>query len=102
MKLPVSLVAFLALASAMPAGCGGAQAGKAEFSEVCLEKMGGSQTKCACYVDSLAATLSPDEFSKAAKAVVDNRRFVGLVPEELNRDRVIESATTTAAKTCFG
>ena len=101
MKLPVSLVALLALASAMPAGCG-AQAGKAEFSEVCLEKMGGSQAKCACYVDSLSAALSPDEFSKAAQAVVDNRRFVGLVPEELNRDRVIESATTTAAKTCFG
>ena len=64
--------------------------------------MGVTLAKCACYVDSLSAALSPDEFNKTAQAVVDNRRFVGLVPEELNRDRVIESATTTAAKTCFG
>src|SRR5262249_37261406 len=102
MKFPVSIVAFLVLAPAVPAGCGAAQASKAQFSEVCLEKMGGSQAKCACYVDSLSASLSPDQFNKTAQAVIDNRRFVGLLPEELNRDGTIESATTTAAKTCFG
>ena len=101
MKRLVSGVASLALVMAMAAACSAAKAGKAEFSEVCMQKMGGSQAKCSCYVDSVMAGLEPDQFSKAAQAVFDNRQDVGMVPEALQRDTVISTALNTAAKACF-
>lgn len=100
MKHPVSLVACLVLASAMAAACS-AQAGEAEFSQVCMEKMGGSQAKCACYVKSVLAELTPDKFNKFAQGVVDNRRFAGLMTEALENDQAISAAASNATKTCF-
>ena len=66
MKHPVSLVASLGLTAVLVGACGGTTAGKVELTEVCLDRMGGSQTKCSCYVDAIEKELSPDLFARVA------------------------------------
>src|SRR5262249_29497129 len=48
-KRSVSLVASLVLAVAV-SGCGAVKATKAEFTQVCLKRLGNAQAKCSCYV----------------------------------------------------
>ena len=67
MKRPVSLLASLALALGV-AGCSAAAAGKTEVAGVCSSKMG-SETKCACFADTLEKSLTPEEFGQVATAM---------------------------------
>jgi hypothetical protein len=100
MKRPVSLVASLALA-AVAGACGAAEAGRAEFTEICLDRMGGAQEKCSCYVASIEKELSPENFARVAQAAYDNRRFNGMLPAQVSTDPAIGSAVQTATMSCF-
>jgi hypothetical protein len=98
----VSLAASLVLACALPAACDASRPGKTEFVEVCVQKMGGAaQERCTCYVDSILAEVSPDQFFATAEAVVDNRRFTGLIPEQVRRDPAVNTAIATATNSCL-
>jgi len=100
MKRPVSLVASLVLAVSASA-CGAAEAGRAEFTEVCLDRMGGAQEKCSCYVASIEKELSPEDFARVAKAVHENRRFTGMLPAHVSSDPAISPVVQTATMSCF-
>ena len=92
MKRPVSLVASLGLAVVMASACSGAKAGKTELSEVCLDRMGGAEANCSCYVQALEEGLSPELFQRVAQGAYDNRRYSGMVPVALSSDPAIGSA----------
>ena len=105
MKRAVSLVAFFLvgvapLASGL-AGCGGVKAGKTEFADICLDRMGGKKERCICYVDTLEKELPPDVFASIAQGAYDNRRMNGMLPENLMSQEVIGSALADATKACF-
>lgn len=102
MKRPVSLVASLGMGMALASACGAAQAGKTQLTEVCLDRMGGSQANCSCYVEAIEKELSPELFQRVAQGAYDNRRYSGMVPAEVSRDPAIGSALQTATTTCFG
>jgi hypothetical protein len=100
MTIRVSFFASFGLAALAVAACG-AQPGKEEFVEVCMQKMGGVQDRCTCYVDSVMAAVTPDQFTETARAVVDNRRFSGFIPEAARRDSAVDSAIATATASCL-
>ena len=100
MERRVSLVTPLALALVAGA-CGAAEAGRAEFIEICLDRTGGAQEKCSCYVASIENELSPENFARVAQAAHDNRRFNGMLPAEISSDPAIGSAVQTATMSCF-
>ncbi len=102
MKHHVSLVASLGVALIVASACGAAKAGKTELTEVCLDRMGGSQANCSCYVEAIERELSPELFQRVAQGAYDNRRYSGIVPAEVSRDPAIGSALQTATTTCFG
>jgi hypothetical protein len=102
MKRPVSLVVSLGMAVAVASACGAAKAGKTQLTEVCLDRMGGSQTNCSCYVEAIEKELSPELFQRVAQGAYDNRRYSGMVPAEVSNDPAIGSALQTATSTCFG
>jgi hypothetical protein len=101
MKRPVSVVASLGLAVVVASACA-AQAGKAELTQVCLDRMGGSQANCSCYVEAIERELSPELFQRVAQGAYDNRRYSGMVPVALSREPAIGSALQTATTACFG
>lgn len=72
----VSAVASLVAVTAFLGGCGQA-AGKAELTEVCLDKFGGKTEMCNCFVNNLEASLNEAQFAELSQAVYDNRRFSG-------------------------
>jgi hypothetical protein len=100
MKRPVSLVASLLMVGMLAAGCGAAKAGKAELAQVCAERMG-SQTKCACYVDSIEKDLTPEQFAAVAQGAFDNRRMTGMVPTSMMSDPTIGGVLASATTACF-
>ena len=103
MKRPVSLVASLLIASAMPvtlAGCGAAPAGKTEFASVCVDRMG-NQQKCSCYVDSIEKELSAEQFAAVAKGAQENRRMSAMLPESLMSQPAVSDAMLNATNQCF-
>jgi hypothetical protein len=104
MNRPVSLVASLLIATAMPvtlAGCGAAPAGKAEFASVCLDRMGKQQEKCSCYVDTIEKELSPEQFAAVAKGAQENRRMSSMLPESLMSQPAVSEAVLSATTQCF-
>ncbi|HVY88656.1 MAG TPA: hypothetical protein VG942_07300 [Hyphomonadaceae bacterium] len=100
MKRPVSLVASLVLVIAA-GGCGAAKATKADFAQVCLQRLGNAQAKCTCYVDSIEKALSPEKFATVAQGVYDNRQFTGMIPESVMGDAQISGAITDANTACL-
>ena len=104
MNRPVSLVASLLIAAAMPAtlaGCGAAPAGKTEFASVCLDRMGNQQAKCSCYVDSIEKELTPEQFAAVAKGAQENRRMSSMLPESLMSQPAVSDAVVNATTACF-
>ncbi len=82
MKRPVSLAASLisaVLLAALPtAGCSAAKTpGKEDVAQACMERMGGVQQRCDCYVATIEKSLTPDQFTQLAKGAYDNRNYAG-------------------------
>lgn len=102
MKRPVSVVASLGLAVVFASACSAAKAGKTELTEVCLDRMGGSQANCSCYVEAIERELSPELFQRVAQGAYDNRRYSGMVPVALSSEPAIGSALQAATASCFG
>ncbi|MDZ4759546.1 MAG: hypothetical protein SGJ21_00550 [Alphaproteobacteria bacterium] len=103
MKRPVSIVASLLAFSSVLSACGASAAGKTEFTEVCLSRMGNSQEKCGCYVSSIEAALTPEQFARLAKAAHDNRQYSGSswLPQSVHADTEISDALSSATATCL-
>lgn len=99
MKRPVSLLASLALALGV-AGCSAAAAGKTEVAGVCSSKMG-SETKCACFADTLEKSLTPEEFGQVATAMEANRHSSAMLPNNLSSNTKIADLFTQATMSCF-
>lgn len=72
----VSAVTSLLAATACLSACS-QQAGKTELTDVCLEKFGGNSEMCDCFIGSMEASLTSDQFAELSQAVYDNRRFSG-------------------------
>ncbi len=103
MKHHVSLVASLALATLLAAGCSKVQAGKAELADICLDRYGASQAKCECYVGTLEAGLSPELFQTVAQGAYDNRDYANKdwLPVSLKEQPVIAATLSDAMSICF-
>lgn len=101
MKRPVSFVS-LVLAAGLMAGCGAQAAGKAEFAEVCTERIGSAE-KCACYTDSVEKGLSPELFSRVATGAHQMRDMAGSdwIPATVTKEPAISAALAEATTACF-
>lgn len=101
MKRPVSLVASLLLALGMAAACSGATVGKTEVAGVCNSKMGSAQG-CACLADALEKNLTPEEFTRVAKGIDENKRYSSdMLPSHLSNDAKIGEVFAVATTSCF-
>jgi hypothetical protein len=100
MKHPVSLVASLATVLGMLAACGGeATVGKDQLATLCGEKAGAS-LNCSCFTDALETSLAPEQFARVAKAIDENRRYTGFVPNEIANDATLGTTVTQAQLSC--
>jgi hypothetical protein len=103
MKLRVSLGASLLFAAAALAACGGKPPGKADLAQACMERMGGVQEKCDCYVASIEQALPPDQFARLAQGAHDNRNYAGAdwLPNDVSRVPAISTALHQATVSCL-
>lgn len=104
MKRPVSLVASLVLATLMAASCSGAKvAGKADLADACMKRMGHQQAKCDCYVETVQASLTPEQFAVLTQGAYDARDFggSGWLPAKVQSDPAISNALNSGTQACF-
>ncbi len=95
-------VAPLIFASIALASCGGTTAGRAEFVEVCQEKMSGGAERCDCFADSIQANISEDEFASLAQGVHDQRSLSGdWIPGAARANKATGKAIMEATTACF-
>jgi predicted component of type VI protein secretion system len=100
MKRSVSLVASLVTAMGMLAACSSETAvGKDQLATLCGEKSS-SSLNCSCFTDQLETNLAPEQFARVAKAIDQNRRFSGLVPNEIANDATLGTTVTQAQLSC--
>lgn len=101
MKRPVSLVASLVfvLGTFSVTACSEAPIGKEQLATICGEKAGPS-LNCSCFSDALQTNLAPEQFQRVAKAIDENRRFTGLVPDNLAVDASVGESITQAQMSC--
>ena len=103
MKRHAWIVASLIAMTALATGCGGKPPGKAELAQACMQRMGGVQQKCDCYVASIEKALTPDQFSQLAQGVYDNRNYSGAdwLPNNISRIPAIGAALHDATASCL-
>lgn len=101
MKRPVSLVASLALVlgTFSVSACSEAPIGKEQLATICGEKAAGA-LNCSCFTDALQTSLAPEQFQKVARAIDENRRFTGLVPDSVAGDASLGDSVTQAQVSC--
>ena len=100
MKRSVSLVASLVFVLGIVVGCSSeATVGKDQLATLCGEKAAGS-LNCSCFTDTLETSLEPEQFARVAKAIDENRRFSGLVPNEIANDATLGTPVTQAQLSC--
>jgi hypothetical protein len=103
MKRPVSLVASLVSAVILVSGCGAAKVGKTEFADICMKRMGNQQAKCSCYVDTIQASLTPEQFTTLVQGAYEVRDLGGSswLPAKVQSDPTISDALNKGTKACF-
>jgi hypothetical protein len=100
-SLGASLVAAVALA-ALAAGCSGKPPGKADLAQACMQRMGGIQPKCDCYVASVEQALSPEQFKQLAQGVRDYSGYSGdWLPNNVSSVPAISTALHQATLSCL-
>jgi hypothetical protein len=68
-----------------------------------MERMGGVQEKCDCYVASIEQALPPDQFARLAQGAHDNRNYAGAdwLPNDVSRVPAISTALHQATVSCL-
>lgn len=100
MKRSVSLVASLVSVLGILTACSGeASVGKEQLATLCGEKAA-SSLNCSCFTDALQTGLAPEQFARVAKAIDENRRYTGFVPEEIANDATLGTTVTQAQLSC--
>jgi len=100
MKRSVSLVASLVSVLGILSACSSeAAVGKEQLATLCGEKAA-SSTNCTCFTDALEANLAPEQFARVAKAIDENRRYAGLVPNAIANDATLGVMVTEAQLSC--
>lgn len=101
MERPVSLLASLVfvLGTSSVSACSEAPIGKEQLATICSEKAA-STLNCSCFTDALQSSLAPEQFQKVAKAIDENRRFTGLVPDSVAGDASLGDSITQAQMSC--
>jgi hypothetical protein len=99
-SLGASLVGVGALAL-LAAGCG-KPPGKADLAQACMQRMGGVQQKCDCYVASIQQALSPDQFNVLAQGARDYAGYAGdWLPNNVSSIPAISTALQQATVSCL-
>lgn len=68
-----------------------------------MQRMGGVQQRCDCYVATIEKALTPDQFTELAKGAYDNREYAGAdwLPNNVRSVPAISTALQTAATSCL-
>jgi hypothetical protein len=102
MKRLAWLVPSLIATTALVASCGGKPPGKADLAQACMQRMGGVQEKCDCYVASIEKALSPADFSQLAKGAREYEGYSGdWLPSNVSRIPTISTALHQATLSCL-
>jgi hypothetical protein len=81
------------------AACSAAAVTKDQVAAICKDKSSGSMN-CTCFSDELVKNLTPEQFTKVAQGIEDNRRFTGFIPANLADDATIAATIATAEQSC--
>jgi hypothetical protein len=102
MKRHAWLVASLVAATTLAASCGGKPPGKADLAQACMQRMGGVQQKCDCYVASIEKALPPDQFNQLAQGARDYAGYSGdWLPNNVSSIPEISTALHQATLSCL-